>query len=113
MIAGNSSDGVEVHGLCLDWLDFFFFFFFFFFIIPAGLSSTCYTTTEAPVIAHHAKLGGLRLAPKGPALHGGAPPIKEKKGRGVNWFTYRVAFVRAQTHLHYLQSRSLERGGGH
>ena len=21
MIAGNSSDGVEVHGLCLDWLD--------------------------------------------------------------------------------------------
>ena len=75
--------------------------------------STCYTTTEAPVIAHHAKLGGLRLAPKGPAIQGGAPPIKEKKGRGVNWFTYRVAFVRAQTHLHYLQSRSLERGGGH
>ena len=87
--------------------------FFFGFIIPAELSSTCYTTTEAPVIAHHAKLGGLRLAPKGPAIHGGAPPIKEKKGRGVNWFTYRVAFVRAQTHLHYLQSRSLERGGGH
>ena len=57
------------------------------------LSSTCYTTTEAPVIAHHAKLGGLRLAPKGPAIQGGAPPIKEKKGRGVNWFTYRVAFV--------------------
>ena len=83
------------------------------FIIPAELSSTCYTTTEAPVIAHHAKLGGLRLAPKGPAIQGGAPPIKEKKGRGVNWFTYRVAFVRAQTHLHYLQSRSLERGGGH
>ena len=69
------------------------FFFFFSFIIPAELSSTCYTTTEAPVIAHHAKLGGLRLAPKGPAIHGGAPPIKEKKGRGVNWFTYRVAFV--------------------
>ena len=87
--------------------------FFFCFIIPAELSSTCYTTTEAPVIAHHAKLGGLRLAPKGPAIQGGAPPIKEKKGRGVNWFTYRVAFVRAQTHLHYLQSRSLERGGGH
>ena len=63
------------------------------FIIPAELSSTCYTTTEAPVIAHHAKLGGLRLAPKGPAIHGGAPPIKERKGRGVNWFTYRVAFV--------------------
>ena len=21
MIAGNSSDGVEVHGLCLDWLN--------------------------------------------------------------------------------------------
>ena len=21
MIAGDSSDGVEVHGLCLDWLD--------------------------------------------------------------------------------------------
>ena len=88
-------------------------FFFFCFIIPAELSSTCYTTTEAPVIAHHAKLGGLRLAPKGPAIQGGAPPIKEKKGRGVNWFTYRVAFVRAQMHLHYLQSRSLERGGGH
>ena len=87
--------------------------FFFCFIIPAELSSTCYTTTEAPVIAHHAKLGGLRLAPKGPAIQGGAPPIKEKKGRGVNWFTYRVTFVRAQTHLHYLQSRSLERGGGH
>ena len=94
------------------YLDFFIFIFFGF-IIPAELSSTCYTTTEAPVIAHHAKLGGLRLAPKGPAIHGGAPPIKEKKGRGVNWFTYRVAFVRAQTHLHYLQSRSLERGGGH
>ena len=83
------------------------------FIIPAELSSTCYTTTEAPVIAHHAKLGGLRLAPKGPAIKGGAPPIKGRKGRGVNWFTYRVAFVRAQTHLHYSQSRSLERGGGH
>ena len=67
--------------------------FFFFFIIPAELSSTCYTTTEAPVIAHHAKLGGLRLVPKGPAIQGGAPPIKGKKGRGVNWFTYRVAFV--------------------
>ena len=74
---------------------------------------TINTCPEAPVIAHHAKLGGLRLAPKGPAIHGGAPPIKGKKGRGVNWFTYRVAFVRAQTHLHYLQSRSLERGGGH
>ena len=86
---------------------------FFFFIIPAELSSTCYTTTEAPVIAHHAKLGGLRLALKGPAIHGGAPPIKERKGRGVNWFTYCVTFVTAQTHLHYLQSRSLERGGGH
>ena len=67
--------------------------FFFCFIIPAELSSTRYTTTEAPVIAHHAKLGGLRLAPKGPAIQGGAPPIKEKKGRGVNWFTYRVAIV--------------------
>ena len=67
--------------------------FFFCFIIPAELSSTYYTTTEAPVIAHHAKLGGLRLAPKGPAIQGGAPPIKERKGRGVNWFTYRVAFV--------------------
>ena len=79
---------------------------------PRGIPDS-YTTTEAPVIAHHAKLGGLRLAPKGPAILGGAPPIKEKKGRGVNWFTYHVAFVRAQTHLHYLQSRSLERGGGH
>ena len=29
----------------------------------------------------------------GPAIHGGTPPIKEKKGRGVNWFTYRVTFV--------------------
>ena len=55
------------------------FFFFFDFIIPAELSSTCYTTTEAPVIAHHAKLGGLRLAPKGLAIQGGAPPIKGKE----------------------------------
>ena len=54
------------------------------FIIPAELSSTCYTTTEVPIIAHHAKLGGLHLAPKGPAIQGGALPIKEKKGRGVN-----------------------------
>ena len=73
--------------------NYFTIFIFFCFIIPAELSSTRYTTTEAPVIAHHAKLGGLRLAPKGPAIHGGAPPIKEKKGRGVNWFTYRVTFV--------------------
>ena len=46
--------------------------------VPTG-GEILYTTTEAPVIAHHAKLGGLRLAPKGPAIHGGAPPIKEKE----------------------------------
>ena len=75
------------------WMSYFFIYFCF--IIPAELSSTCYTTTEVPVIAHHAKLGGLRLALKRPAIQGGTPPIKEKKGRGVNWFTYRVTFVRA------------------
>ena len=55
--------------------------FFFGFIITAELSSICYTTTEAPVIVYHAKLGAL--------------PIEEKKGRGVNCFTYHVTFLRA------------------